>query len=623
MMRPLLCAVLVVASACEQRPAPYQLAELHDDTAAHDPGLIVVDFIDGTTKADFDRIEAAWGVDLELNDAEEGVDSAITIGAVTPETDIAALLATIRKHPLVEVAEPLMHLSAPAERWAPPEVPREIASGGFRPNDPRYQEQWNLALIHMPETWEESRGKGVTVAVLDTGVAYENFEDFVRVPDLEKTRFVAGYDFVNDDAHANDDHGHGTHVAGTIAQSTDNGEGVAGVAFDATVMPVKVLDHFGSGNSADIADAIRWAADHGAKVINMSLGGGGRSEVMANAVAYARARGAVVVCAAGNGGRGVVEYPAAYPGSVAVAAVGPNAERAPYSSWGQELDVAAPGGDKRQGEQAGVLQNTINPQDPSQSVYAAYQGTSMATPHVAGVAALLWAAGAKTVDEVEAALMCSARQPSGERAWSDQLGHGLLDAKAALKALGDGVDGSCLKNAVAGAPSVSAFGPVEWKPLAWAAVLLAFVLLSLSKKERPGYLNVLLSPSVLAVLTVTTLGLLVFRAVAPSELTTSLVLPLPDWLNRIIFGRGSLANPLIYSALIPVVAALFGIKLKGARPAIGGLALGFAGILAYTAWANTPPLAWLPLKVMALPWLVVNTLVCLFIARAMLRKERA
>src|SRR6185503_11606345 len=202
---------------------------------------------------------------------------------------------------------------------------------GFQPNDPQYGKQWNLPLINMPQAWEKSKGKGVVVAVLDTGIAYEDFEDFKIVPDLKGAKFAKGYDFVNDDEHANDDHGHGTHVAGTVAQATNNKEGVAGMAFEATLMPVKVLDHFGRGTSADIADAIRWAADNGANVINMSLGGGGYSSVMANAVAYARKKGVTVICAAGNGGAGRVEYPAAYPGAVAVAAVGPEGVKAPYS----------------------------------------------------------------------------------------------------------------------------------------------------------------------------------------------------------------------------------------------------------------------------------------------------
>lgn len=625
MHRLLLAAVTMsMVTACDDRVAAevdltrptWTTAELPDDVSAHVPGRIVVDFVDGTTKAEFDAIEEEWGVDLEFNSEEAGPLTAITTGAVAGDVD--ALLSVIRRHPKVEAAEPLMTVRT-----------------SYAPNDPLYAKQWNLKLINMEKAWDVTKGKGVVVAVLDTGIAWEDYDDFARVPDLGEAKFVKGWDFVNDDNHANDDHGHGTHVAGTIAQSTNNKEGVAGVAFEATLMPVKVLDHFGSGNTADIADAIRWAADHGAKVINMSLGGGGRSQVMENAVQYARKKGVVVVCAAGNGGRGVVEFPAAYPGSVAVGAVGPTGERAPYSSWGKELDIAAPGGDKSRGEEAGVLQNTIDPQDVSRAVYASYQGTSMATPHVAGVAALLFAAGAKDPDMVEKALFASAKPPSGSKGWTEQYGHGILDAKGALDALKKlrGADVSeWLPPEVQAATEyravepadvgVFSYAPTSWQPFAWGAAFLAFVLLSLGRKERIGYLNLLVKPGFLVPMLLATVGAFAVQYVAaPSAVTTAITLPIPDWLNRIIFGRGALANPLVYSAVPPVALSLFAIKFRGLRPVVGGLAIGFAGILAYSAWAHAPALGWLPFTFLAIPWLVGNALVCLFVARAMLKQE--
>lgn len=630
-LRVLLAAVTVVVGlGCSKqasdeaqthaltRPA-FTEADLPDDPSFRVPNEVVVDFKDGTTKAQFDAWEKDWGIDLELADDEEGVDSAITVGSVGGDLD--ELLARIRANPEVEVAEPMVRYAA-----------------SFTPNDPDFDKQWNLKQINAPKAWDNSHGRGVIVAVLDTGIAYENFDGFRQVPDLAGSKFAQGYDFVNKDRHANDDHGHGTHVAGTIAQATDNGQGVAGVAFEATLMPVKVLDHFGSGTSASIADAIRWAADHGARVINMSLGGGGRSAVMAHAVEYARKKGSVVVCAAGNGGRGAVEFPAAYPGSVAVAAVGPGGERAPYSSWGKELDIAAPGGDTSKGPEGGILQNTIDPRDASRSIYAAYQGTSMATPHVAGVAALLFAAGAKTPDQVERAMFASARPPAGKSGWTDQYGHGLIDAQAALKTLKkfDTTELLPAEAQVAAAhadaqgdqaPGASeaaafAFPPIRWGLLAWAAGLLAFVLLTLGRKERPGYLNVLTSPGFLVPMLLSTVGVFIVQwAASPSELTTALVLPLPDWLNRIIFGRGSLANPLVYSALLPLVGSIVAIRKKALRPVVGGAAIGFAAILGYAAWAHAPALAWLPFTFLAVPWLVGNAIVCLFIARAMLKRE--
>ena len=579
--------VALALSACAPRE---HKDEVPTPPAAADevPGQIVVDFKDGVTQAQIDQWEKAWGVDLTFNSIE-GKDDGIAIASGV--TDIEGTLAKIRKDPNVESAEPMLEVHA-----------------DYVPNDPDFAKQWNLQMIGMPKAWEITRGKGVIVAVLDTGIAYENREDFRQVPDLAGVKFAKGYDFVNDTDHPNDDHGHGTHVAGTIAQATNNGEGVAGVAFEATLMPVKVLDHFGRGTSADIADAIRWATDHGAKVLNLSLGGGSYSQVMASAVDYAWKHGVTVVCAAGNTGRGKVEYPAAYPHAIAVGAVGPSGKKAPYSSFGKELDLVAPGGDKTAGPEGGVLQNTIDPSDVGRSVYAYYQGTSMATPHVAAVAALLYSAGAKGPQQVEQALTAGTSKAGDSDGWSEQYGNGLLNAEGALRAL-----------------RPSRFTP-DFHPLVWAAILLALVLGTLAKRYRPGYLNVLFHPAFAVPLVLSTVGLFVVHWLSNKIADTSVFelasLPIPDW-DRWLFGRGRLVSPLFYSALIPILGSVIAVPFKQARPVVAGLALGFAGFLGYSAWARAPGLAWLPFNVMALPWLVMNVMLCLFVARALLRKETA
>lgn len=581
-------AALVAGGCCKDKGGPAKGASF-DDPAARVPGAIVVDFKDGTTKEQFDAWEKEWGVDLEFNSIEGPADGVtIAVGI----RDVEEVLKKIRQHPAVEAAEPLMSLES-----------------SFVPNDPQYPQQWNLRQIHMPKAWDMSRGRGVTVAVIDTGIAYEDHQDFRQVPDLKGVKFAKGYDFVNKGEHPNDDHGHGTHVAGTIAQATNNGEGVAGVAFEATLMPIKVLNQFGMGISSDIADAIRFATDHGAKVINMSLGGGGYSRVIENAIKHARKKGVTVVCAAGNSGLGRVSYPAAYPGAIAVAAVGPSGKRAPYSSFGKELDIAAPGGDKQAGPQGGILQNTIDRRNPARSVYESYQGTSMAAPHVSGVAALLYARGARGPEEVEKALFEGA-SPVGDKDWSEEYGHGLLNAEESLKLVGRGVV------------------PVNWAPLLFAAGLLALVLLTLKARQRMGYLNILFSPGFFIPLVLATVGVFFARWAFGGasglwgELVRGASLPIPDW-SKIIFGRGKLASPIFYSALIPLAVSLIAIRAKGLRPVVAGLAMGFAGFLACAAWAHAPPIAYLPFTVLALPWLVINALACLFIARAMLRKEGA
>ncbi len=298
-----------------------------------------------------------------------------------------------------------------------------IQATGQAPNDPMYSQQWNLHSINVESSWQDTKGKGATVAVIDTGIS--------DVPDLKETKFAKGYDFVNDREDAKDDNGHGTHVAGTIAQSTNNGFGVAGIAYEATLMPLKVLSASGGGTVADIAESIRFAADHGANVINMSLGGGGESSAMAEAIDYAHKKGVLVVAAAGNSGQNSASYPARYPHVLGVAALDSSGQKAAYSNFGAGVDISAPGG-STSGDNAagGILQNTIDP-STGESTFAAFQGTSMAAPHVAGVAALVSASGVKDPDEVAAALTQSARKVQDDEL--NHFGEGKLDAAAAVK----------------------------------------------------------------------------------------------------------------------------------------------------------------------------------------------
>jgi len=333
----------------------------------------------------------------------------------------------------------------------------------FTPNDSMYNQQWDYfeatGGLNLPAAWDKSTGSGIRVAVIDTG--YRPHADL-------SGQILAGYDFISDTAVSNDGNGrdsdasdpgdwvaagecgsgqpaensswHGTHVAGTIAALTNNGTGVAGVAYGAKVVPVRVLGKCG-GYTSDIADGIIWASGGTvsgvpaiaarAQVINMSLGGSGACDTTTqNAINSARSRGTVVVVAAGNESQNASNSnPANCAGVIAVAATNRSGGRASYSNYGTIVDVAAPGGDTG----AGIL-STLNAgtTSPGADSYASYMGTSMATPHVAGVVALMLAKNpGLTPDDVEARLKSSTRPFPAS---CSGCGTGIVDASAAVDA---------------------------------------------------------------------------------------------------------------------------------------------------------------------------------------------
>jgi len=245
------------------------------------------------------------------------------------------------------------------------------------PGSPQGEER---ADIKATSTWEETKGdEDVVIAIIDSGV------DMLH-PDLEEKIHSSGYDFVNDDSDATDDEGHGTHVAGIAAAETHNDEGIAGVAWNCKILPVKVLDALGLGDAYDLADGIIWAADNGADVINLSLGVPVELLILEDAVKYAYDKDIVIVASAGNyiPAFGTdVWYPAAYDDyCLAVAATDYNDERADFSNFGPEIDVAAPGE---------LIISTVPTWfwGPNSFPYAWGDGTSQAAPHVAGLAALI------------------------------------------------------------------------------------------------------------------------------------------------------------------------------------------------------------------------------------------
>lgn len=333
-----------------------------------------------------------------------------------------------------------------------------VAFAHMIPNDTFYSPpQWHLdnaeyGGINMESAWDiETGSPDVIVAVIDTGVAYEDYTESIPIggsgkyryviyeqaPDLAQTNFVPGYDFVNNDAFPVDDEGHGTHVTGTIAQSTNNAIGTAGVAFNCSIMPIKVLDSGGSGTHTDIANGIYYASNNGASVINMSLGGSTGSITLENAVAYAYNAGVTIVCSSGNDGAATAGYPAAYDAyCIAVGATRYDEAVAYYSNGGPSLDLTAPGGDvtvdlNGDGYGDGVLQQTFG-STPTDWGYWFYQGTSMAAPHVSGVAALLISNGAATTPDEVREILQSTAEDKGSDGWDPAYGWGIVDAYAAL-----------------------------------------------------------------------------------------------------------------------------------------------------------------------------------------------
>ncbi|MFV8782992.1 S8 family peptidase [Microbulbifer sp. SA54] len=369
------------------------------------------------------------------------------------KAELDAIISRLQQDPEVEYVEP--------DRLMQPMA---------TPNDPNYSQQWHYfestGGLNLPAAWDVTQGEGVVVGVIDTG--YRPHTDLAA-------NILPGYDMISDTTVAQDGNGrdsdasdpgdwspagacgsgqparnsswHGTHVAGTIAAVTNNGTGVAGVAYKAKIVPIRVLGRCG-GYTSDIADGIIWGAGgnvsgvpanaNPAQVLNLSLGGGGSCDTTTqNAINTARSLGTTVVVAAGNSNANAANYsPASCNGVISVASTNRAGSRAYYSNYGSVVDVAAPGGETSTSSN-GVL-STLNSgtQGPGSDNYVFYQGTSMAAPHVAGAAALLYAVdGTITPDEVESTLKNTARSFPGS---CSQCGSGIVDASAAVNAVNGG-----------------------------------------------------------------------------------------------------------------------------------------------------------------------------------------
>jgi len=527
------------------------------------PGVVAIDLEDDLSDAELDTLSKEVAVSLEPSSV---LTARTRLYRVTvPLGRVASLIAKLRGDNRVEYVEPVAKVYA---RWIP--------------DDPLLEQQWHMQRVGAPTAWQYATGRGVTVAVVDTGIACEDRDPFTKGSDLADTWCRTGFNFVNNTPYANDDNGHGTHVAGTIAQSTNNHLGATGLAFRARLLPVKVLSAQGWGTTVGVADGIRFAADAGAHVINLSLGGSRASRIMLEAIRYARSKGVIVVAAAGNNGH-KVEYPGAFDGVVAVSATDSNDKLARFSSRGPEVDLAAPG--------VQVLQQTIcNGGKDRCERFSPLSGTSMASPHVAGAAALLMSVGVTDADRVESMLKSAAVLPKGEKRGGPRFGQGILDV------------GSAVSTTV-------------WVQ-AITRFVLVFMLTGLAVRHirrkkgivrpwRPGFLLAALAFGP---------GLLCLAPLITSRVPLAVDLlarPIPEWdllLGVSVHRWLTLAHffvPLAFSAVL--------FSFKRARPFIAGVAIGTAAYLVSIPLLELTTSDLRSRGLLAL-WALINVAGCLWLA---------
>lgn len=542
------------------------------NTLDHKPGVLLVDLKNSATEQDLKELEYLTGQDLDWS-----VEYIKTVQISTD--DMKNTEFVLRMLPQVTEIEELGEVQA------------------YGVNDPLYDKQWHMRDIGTETGWAGKAGEGVIVAVVDTGVSL--------VEDLNQSTLLPGRSFVPGESE--DGNGHGTHVAGTIAQATNNGIGVTGVAPKAKILPVKVLSNRGSGQYDWIAAGIEWATDNGAQVINLSLGGPSASKVMADSVQYAIEHGVLVIAAAGNDGCDCIGYPASYDGVIGVSAYGPDGKLSYYSSFGDAVDISGPGGNKNI-PGGGVWQSTIL---NGRQGYMEFQGTSMATPHIAGIAAVLLSEGATPAQAEEALLKSPAKE------WDNKFGWGKATIPEALAYIS------------AGAGKIAI--PPETRTLLVALVALLFSIvptqLSSSFRAKTFATASALSAGFVPVLWITKKLL---------EILMFYVLPgfpvdLPWWFNELVakglsfsfleipgfafeWATGwSVNNPIYYSALLPALITFFTGPSENYRWAKVGFCVAVAAEFTMMAFYGFR-ISYMPISSI---WLLGNAIVCTFCALSM------
>ena len=589
--------------ACLKGKAP-STANVAPGPMDQDPSRdeVILDFRDHLSDAQVQAIAARYNLKVRLNTVHS--DPANLYVASVPEGAVPYIKDCLAQGPdadAFEIIEENFGYQLLGEALSVPED-----AGQARPldavNDPLYQFQWNFKQVNAEEAWKTSTGRDVVVAVIDTGVAVADdpSRHIKAARDLKGTAIVPGYDFVDKNAFVFDGHGHGTHVAGTIAQTTNNKYGVAGLAYNAKIMGLRVLNSQGFGQVADIADAVRFAADHGAQVINMSLGGPLPSLVLKRAIEHAHKKGVTVVAAAGNGGRRIPSYPAAYDHVIAVAATQYDRSTTFYSQWGDYVDIAAPGGNTRvdqdgDGRPDGILQQTLKEGSLDTHDFLLYMGTSMASPHVAAGAAMIISQGVTHPDKVEAILKKTAntderKRYSDAKEFSERYGAGIMQVDQAVKSAQQTQGG--------------------WR-LAWGMLLPLLAMGMVRRRDMLG-LKVEHRATVLGASALTASGLFFLPMIFGDTLLTAyLSKPLAE-LDILIFGLGSHQNPLMASALIPALGYALLAGHKKGRALACGVALGMAAFCLCESILLTSDVRWIPgMGGLDRAWLAANGMLSL------------